>query len=154
MAINNTDKIINLITPSVESLGYELVGVEYIGSGKHSILRVYIDSDKGISLDDCAALSRQISSIFDVTDPIAGHYNLEVSSPGVERPLFHIGHYQRFLGHDIKLRLVRPLNGRRAFSGSIGRVSRRDNKVELLTELGSVMLDVDLIEKANLVVHF
>ena len=148
------DKIKALIDPVIIDMGYELVGIEYIASGKHSILRVYIDSDNGIGLDDCETVSRQISAIFDVEDPITDQYNLEVSSPGVERPLFHIGHYQRFLGHDVKLRLVRPIDGQRKFNGAIGSVSETDNSVELVTELGPVTLDIELIEKANLVAHF
>ncbi len=149
-----SDKIEALIDPVITDMGYELVGIEHTASGKHSILRVYIDSENGIGLDDCEAVSRQVSAIFDVEDPIATQYNLEVSSPGVERPLFHIGHYQRFLGYDIKLRLVRPINGQRKFNGVIGSVSELDNSVELVTELGSVTLDIELIEKANLVAHF
>ncbi|HIM57812.1 MAG TPA: ribosome maturation factor RimP [Gammaproteobacteria bacterium] len=148
------DKIEVLTDPVITDMGYELVGIEHVASGKHSILRVYIDSENGIGLDDCEAVSRQLSAIFDVEDPIATQYNLEVSSPGVERPLFHIGHYQRFLGHDIKLRLVRPINGQRKFNGAIGSVSETDHSVELITELGSVTLDIELIEKANLVAHF
>ncbi|MDG2353891.1 MAG: ribosome maturation factor RimP [Gammaproteobacteria bacterium] len=148
------DKIQVLINPVINDMGYELVGIEYVASGKHSTLRIYIDSDNGIGVDDCETVSRQVSAILDVEDPITNQYNLEVSSPGVERPLFHIGHYQRFLGHDIKLRLVRPINGQRKFVGAIGSVSETDNSVELVTELGPVMLDIELIEKANLVANF
>lgn len=148
------DKIEELINPVIVDIGYELVGIDYIASGKHSTVRVYIDSDKGIGLDDCEVVSRQISAIFDVEDPVSGQYNLEVSSPGIERPLFHIGHYQRFLGHDVKLRLLRPMNGQRKFNGAIGSVSEVNNSVELVTELGPVTLDIDMIEKANLIAHF
>ncbi|MEO1890686.1 MAG: ribosome maturation factor RimP [Candidatus Thioglobus sp.] len=148
------DKIEALIDPVINDMGYELVGIEYVASGKHSTLRIYIDSENGIGVDDCETVSRQISAIFDVEDPIASQYNLEVSSPGIERPLFHIGHYQRFLGHDIKLRLVRPINGQRKFVGVIGSVSEANNSVELVTELGPVILDIELIEKANLVADF
>ncbi len=149
-----TDKIIDLINPVIGDMGYELVGVEYVASGKHSILRVYIDIDNGIGIEDCEKVSRQLSAIFDVEDPISGQYNLEVSSPGIERPLFHIGHYQRFLGNDIKLRMVRPIDGQRKFSGTIGSVSEVNNTIELVTELGPVTLDIDMIEKANLVADF
>ena len=90
----------------------------------------------------------------DVEDPISGQYNLEVSSPGIERPLFKMAHYQRFLGHDVRLRTYRPLDGRRNFTGAIGSVSETSNTFELVTELGPVTLDIDLIEKANLVAHF
>ncbi|CAC9997142.1 Bacterial ribosome SSU maturation protein RimP [uncultured Gammaproteobacteria bacterium] len=149
-----TDKIEALIQPVIEDMGYELVGIEYIASGKHSILRVYIDSDQGIGLNDCETVSHQLSSIFDVEDPIMTQYNLEVSSPGVERPLFNIEHYQRFLGHDVKLRLLRSVNGQRKFNGAIGSVSEANNSIELMTDTGSYKLDIELIEKANLVAHF
>ncbi len=149
-----TDKIESLIQLVIKDIGYELVGVEYVARGKHSILRVYIDSDRGIGLDDCEVVSRQLSSIFDVEDPIATQYNLEVSSPGVERPLFNIEHYQRFLGYDVKLRLLRSVNGRRKFNGAIGSVSKINNSIELMTDTGSYKLDIELIDKANLVAHF
>ncbi|CAB9540372.1 Bacterial ribosome SSU maturation protein RimP [uncultured Gammaproteobacteria bacterium] len=149
-----TDKIEVLIQPVIEDMGYELVGIEYVASGKHSILRVYIDSEQGIGLSDCETVSRQLSSIFDVEDPITMPYNLEVSSPGIERPLFHIKHYQRFLGNDITLRLLRPIKGQRKFKGVIGSVSENNNSIELMTNTGSHKLDIDLIEKANLVAHF
>ncbi|MDC9726895.1 MAG: ribosome maturation factor RimP [Candidatus Thioglobus sp.] len=151
---NITEKITELVNPTLEDMGYELVGIEYIASGKHSILRVFIDTENGIGIEDCEKVSHQLSAIFDVEDPITGQYNLEVSSPGIERPLFHIGHYQRFLGNDIKLRMVRPIEGQRKFKGSIGSVSELNHTIELVTELGSVTLDIDMIEKANLVADF
>ena len=148
------DKVLSIITPSIQDLGYELLGIEYVPSGKHSILRLYIDSDDGIGVDDCEIVSRQVSAIMDVEDPITGQYNLEVSSPGIERPLFVVAHYMRFLGHDVRLRTFRPIEGRRNFTGAIGSVSEKSNSLELVTELGPVTLDLDLIEKANLVAHF
>ena len=149
-----SDKVVALINPSINNLGYELVGVEYVASGKHSILRLYIDSEEGIAVDDCEVVSRQVSAIMDVEDPISGQYSLEVSSPGIERPLFSVAHYQRFLGHDVRLRTFRPIDGRRNFTGAIGSVSETSNSLELVTELGPVALEIDLIEKANLVAHF
>ena len=148
------DKIVALINPVIEDMGYELLGVEYVASGKHSILRLYIDSEQGIGVDDCEAVSRQASAIMDVEDPIAGQYSLEVSSPGIERPLFTLAHYQRFLGHDISLRLFRPIEGRRKFTGSIGSISEVNKTIELVTELGPVIIVFNLIDKANLVAHF
>jgi len=148
------DKVLSIINPSIQDLGYELLGVEYAPSGKHSILRLYIDSEEGIGVDDCEIVSRQVSAIMDVEDPISGQYNLEVSSPGIERPLFVAEHYRRFLGHDVRLRTYRPIEGRRNFTGAIGSVSEKSNSLELVTELGPVTLDLDLIEKANLVAHF
>jgi len=148
------DKVLSIINTSIEDLGYELLGIEYVPSGKHSILRLYIDSEDGIGVDDCEIVSRQVSAIMDVEDPITGQYNLEVSSPGIERPLFVVAHYMRFLGHDVRLRTFRPIEGRRNFTGAIGSVSEKSNSLELVTELGPVTLDLDLIEKANLVAHF
>ncbi len=148
------DKVLSILNPSVHDLGYELLGVEYIPSGKRSILRLYIDSEKGIGVDDCEVVSRQVSAIMDVEDPISGQYNLEVSSPGIERPLFSIVHYMRFLGHEVRIKTYRPIEGRRKFNGTIGSVSEKSNTLELLTELDSVTLDMDLIEKANLVADF
>ena len=148
------DKVVALIGPVIEDMGYELLGVEYVASGKHSILRLYIDSEQGIGVDDCEAVSRQVSAIMDVEDPISGQYNLEVSSPGIERPLFTLAHYQRFLGNDISLRLFRPIDGRRKFTGSIGSISEANETIELVTELGPVTIDLNLIDKEHLVAHF
>ncbi|WP_428086838.1 ribosome maturation factor RimP [Candidatus Thioglobus sp.] len=149
-----TEKMTDLVAPVLEDMGYELVGIEYIASGKHSTLRIFIDTDNGIGIEDCEKVSHQLSAIFDVEDPIVGQYNLEVSSPGIERPLFNISHYQRFLGNDISLRMVRPISGQRKFKGSIGSVSELNNTIELVTELGPVTLDIDMIDKANLIADF
>jgi len=148
------DKVFSIINPIINDMGYELLGIEYIASGKNSVLRFYIDCEKGIGVNDCEAVSRQVGAIMDVEDPINGQYNLEVSSPGIERPLFVIAHYQRFLGHDVRLRTYRLINGRRNFTGCIGSVGETSGKVELVTELGPVFLEIDLIEKANLVAHY
>ena len=148
------EKVFSIINPIVIDMGYELLGIKYVASGKHSVLRLYIDCEEGIGVNDCETVSRQVSSIMDVEDPIIGQYNLEVSSPGIERPLFVIAHYQRFLGHDVFLRTYRPIDGRRNFTGCIGSVGEASNTIELVTELGPVTLDIDLIEKANLVAHF
>jgi len=149
-----TDKVFALINPVVRDMGYELLGLEYAPSGKHSVLRVYIDSDNGVGVNDCESVSRQVSAIMDVEDPISGQYNLEVSSPGIERPLFTIDHYRRFLGNDVSLRLYRPMDGRRKFTGNIGSISETNNTIELVTELGPLTMDLGLIEKANLIAHF
>ncbi len=149
-----TDKVFALINPVVRDMGYELLGLEYVPSGKHSVLRVYIDSDNGVGVNDCESVSRQVSAIMDVEDPISGQYNLEVSSPGIERPLFTIDHYRRFLGNEVSLRLYRPMDGRRKFTGNIGSISETNNTIELVTELGPLTMDLGLIEKANLIAHF
>ena len=148
------DKVLSIINPIVIDMGYELLGIEYVGSGKNSVLRLYIDCEEGVGVNDCETVSRQVSSIMDVEDPISGQYNLEVSSPGIERPLFVIAHYQRFLGYDVCLRTYRTVDGKRNFTGCIGSVVEVSNTIELVTELGPVTLEIDLIEKANLVAHF
>ena len=148
------DKVFSIINPIVIDMGYELLGIEYVGGGKHSVLRLYIDCEEGVGVNDCETVSRQVSAIMDVEDLINGQYNLEVSSPGIERPLFVIAHYQRFLGYDIRLRTYRPIDGKRNFTGCIGSVVKTINTIELVTELGPVTLDIDLIEKANLVAHY
>ena len=124
------DKVFSIINPIVIDMGYELLGIEYASIGKHSVLRIYIDCEEGIGVNDCETVSRQVSAIMDVEDPINWQYNLEVSSPGIERPLFVIAHYQRFLGHDISLRTYRPIDGRRNFTGSIGSVVEASNTIE------------------------
>lgn len=142
-----------LIQPVVDGLGYELVGIEYIPQGRHSILRVFIDKPEGIVVDDCSAVSRQISGVMDVEDPIHGEYSLEVSSPGFDRPLFKVEHYQRFIGEKCAVRLKRLYEGRRKFKGTI--VSTTEDV--LTFDLGGdIVIDVPFneIDKANLEPEF
>ena len=109
-----------MLEPGIRSMGYELVGVEYHGSGKGGgLLRVYIDSEQGISADDCQRVSYQVSGVLDVEDPIPGHYTLEVSSPGLDRRLRTLAHFQAALGTDINLELKRPIDGRKRFRGRL-----------------------------------
>ncbi|MEN9461286.1 MAG: ribosome maturation factor RimP, partial [Pseudomonadota bacterium] len=99
-----------LFEPAVTALGYELVGVERLSFGRRgALLRVYIDSPTGITVDDCGRVSHQISGILDVEEPIKSDYTLEVSSPGLDRPLFALEHYVRFVGKEVSLRLHRPI---------------------------------------------
>ncbi len=107
----------DLIQPVVESMGFELVGVEFHASDHHGVLRVYIDHEKGITVDDCADVSRQISALLDVEDPIVQAFDLEVSSPGINRPLFKQADYVRFSGLKAKIKLAVALDGRKNFSG-------------------------------------
>lgn len=110
-------KVETMLQPVVESLGYELVGIEYGDQGRGMLLRVYIDQDEGITLSDCEAVSRRVSALMDVEDVIAGHYDLEVSSPGLDRPLFKPEHYERFVSQKVKIVMSVPLMGRRRFTG-------------------------------------
>lgn len=139
-----------IINPAIALLGYELVGCELHRSGGRSLLRVYIDSDKGVTLEDCERASRQISAVLDVEDPISGAYDLEVSSPGLNRPLFVLEHYQRFIGKPAKIRLRMPQQDRRNFTGKIAGVN--DGIITLIGENGEVWeLPFPNIEKGNLI---
>ncbi len=141
-----------LIEPIVIGMGYEMLGVEYIPQGKHSVLRVYIDKPEGISVDDCGDVSRQISAMLDVEDPIKGEYNLEVSSPGLDRPLFTLTHFAQFTGRSATVRLKMPINGQRKFVGLIESVA--NDVLNLESNGESVAIPFDLIDKANLVPEF
>jgi ribosome maturation factor RimP len=125
-----------LIKPAVEALGYELVGVEFRRGRKRALLRVYIDKPDGITLDDCARVSHQVSGVLDVEDPIVEGYDLEVSSPGLDRPLFEPEHFERFAGHRVRVRMSPPVEGRRKFTGML-----------LGIENGQVRVDEDGIER-------
>lgn len=105
-----------LLGPTIEALGLELWGIEYAPSRSNGLLRIYIDhAERPITLEDCEAVSREVSASLDVADPISGQYTLEVSSPGLDRPLFEATHYARFIGHDAKVQLIAPLAGRKRF---------------------------------------
>ena len=141
-----------MLSPTVTALGYELVGIEYVSQGKHSILRIYIDSENGIKLEDCELVSRQISGVLDVEDPISGEYSLEVSSPGTERPLFSIEHYEKFIGQPVFIRFHGMVEKRRKLKGHI--VAVEDNNIKI-SELGTELefeFDLDDIDKAHLIV--
>jgi ribosome maturation factor RimP len=138
-----------LIEPVVTGLGYELVGVEYLAQGHHSLLRVYVDSDAGITVDDCADVSRQLSAMLDVEDPLPGAYSLEVSSPGVDRPLFEAADFERFSGQQARIRLLAPLDGQRKFKGVLTGI--QNNNVLLMEDGREVSVPLDRIAKANLV---
>ena len=133
----------------MQGLGYELVGIEYHPRGRSSLLRVYIDAPDGVNVDDCERASRQISSALDVDDPIPGQYMLEVSSPGLDRPLFTAEHFQRFSGNRVKLRVSPPLDGRRNFSGVL--VGMRDDAVVVVEDDEEVAVPLQNIEQARLV---
>ncbi len=142
-----------LISPVVLSLGYEFVGLEYLPQGKHSLLRIYIDKPEGITVDDCGTVSHQVSGVLEVEDPIKGHYVLEVSSPGLDRPLFKLEDFERFSGHHVQIKLQIPLNGRRNFKGLLQGVQVADQRVELAVDEEIFSLPWDRIEKARLVVE-
>lgn len=131
-------------------MGYELVGLEILSLPKAGrLLRVYIDGLTGITLDDCAAVSHQLSGVLDVDGPISGAYDLEVSSPGLDRPLLELAHFEKFKGHKVKVRLAEVVSGRRRYTGVIQDVTGDD--VELSVEGQQVVVNFAQIECANLV---
>lgn len=138
-----------MVLPAVEACGFELWGLEFLPQGKSSVLRIYIDSPDGVTVEGCSKVSHQVSGILDVEDPIAGEYMLEVSSPGWDRPLFALAHYQRFVGSEVSLRLVAPINARRRYKGVIQSVV--DNRIDLLFEGQIIPIPFPQIDKANLV---
>lgn len=141
--------IAQLIEPTVTALGLELWGVEHGKQGKFSVLRIYIDSDEGITIDDCERVSRQVSALLDVEDPINGEYTLEVSSPGIDRPLFTVPQFQRYIGELVNIRTRGPVQGRRKFKGTITEVV--DDKVVITVDGNSYTLPHADIEKASVV---
>lgn len=144
-------KLTELVSAPVEALGYELVGIEFVRS-RTSILRIYIDSEDGINVDDCADVSHQVSAVMDVEDPITVPYNLEVSSPGLDRPLFTAEHYTRFMGEDVSLVLRMAVQNRRKWQGTIKSVD--GEMITVHVEGSDEVFALSNIQKANLVPHF
>ena len=144
-----SEKLVAMITPAVSALGFELVGVEHMAQGRHSLLRIYIDHENGINVDDCGHVSHQVSAVLDVEDPIHGEYTLEVSSPGLERPLFTLEHYARFVDNLAEIRMHAPINGRRKFKGRIQGVE--GDEVILDMDDKEYRLAIANIDKAHLI---
>ena len=141
-----------LLAPVVEALGYECWGVEFLSQGRHSLLRVYIDHANGVLVDDCEKISRQISGVLDVEDPISSEYTLEVSSPGMDRPLFTLEQFARHAGELVKIKLRSPFEGRRNFQGLLRGAEEQD--VVVLVDDHEYLLPIDLIDKANIIPRF
>lgn len=149
--LNLEQQLTNIIQVPVDALGFELVGIEYI-RGRYPVLRVYIDSENGISVDNCADVSRQISAVLDVEDPITDAYTLEVSSPGMDRPLFTLEHYQRFIGEEVTLSLRIAVANRRKWKGQIK--SAQDGMITLNIDGNDEVFAFSNIQKANIVPNF
>lgn len=143
------DTLQALLEPVVENLGFELADLELRTGGRDGVLRVFIDKADGINIEDCEEVSRQISAILDVEDPMQGNYTLEVSSPGLDRTLTKPAHFRRFMGQDVRVKLRFPLAGRRNFSGSLKAVD--DEKIEVVVDGESHSLPLETIESARLI---
>ena len=114
------EKVREIISPTAETLGYYLWDVEYVKEGADFILRITIDSEEGITIDDCEAMSRAIDPILDQHDPIPDQYLLEVSSPGIERELTRDDHFELCVGEKVEVRLFAPVDGSRVWVGILG----------------------------------
>ena len=143
------DELANLLGPTVERLGYELADLEARLGGKGGLIRVFIDKPEGIDLDDCEKVSRAVSALLDVEDPVPGNYNLEVSSPGLDRKLTKVEHFQRFEGETVKVSMRFPIEGRRLFRGTL--VSSSDENIVVEVDGESHSLPLKTIDTARLV---
>ena len=156
---DKADQIAELLSPTVSALGLELLGIEYLPAPGGATVRLYIDMPQSgaghidveprhVGIEDCEAVSREVSAQLDVEDPITGNYTLEVSSPGLERPLFGAAQFARFVGENAKVVLKLPQDGRRRLQGKIARVE--GSIITFVLEAGEFVVDAANIEKAKL----
>ena len=143
------DEIQKLLEPTIERLGFELTDLEVRLSGKGGLLRLTIDKPDGIDLDDCQKVSHAASALLDVEDPVAGEYNLEVSSPGLDRKLTKVEHFQRFEGETLKITMRFPIVGRRRFRGKL--MSSNDENIVVEVDGEAHSLPLAMIDTARLV---
>lgn len=144
-----SEELTRLIEPTVAGLGYELCDLEAKFGGKHGTLRVFIDKPDGVGLDDCEKVSLAVSALLDVEDPLPGQYDLEVSSPGLDRKLTKVEHFQRFAGETVKVQLRFPLAGRKRFRGRL--LSSDDKNIVVDVDGESHSLPIATIDVARLV---
>ncbi len=143
------DFLQTLLQPVVESLGYEFWGLDFGGRGRTRLLRVYIDGPEGINVEDCARVSRQISALLDVEDPISGEYTLEVSSPGLDRPIFTLDQYARLVGQQAKITLRDAYDGRKNFTGLLKGVEQ--DEVILQVDAEEFCFPIETLDRGRLV---
>lgn len=142
------ERLVALVEPVLEAMGLELVDLELKREAGGKVLRIFIDSPAGIDLDTCADASESLSARLDAEDPIEGPYTLEVSSPGLERPLTKKEHFARYIGERARIRTSEPVDGRREFVGIIAEAD--DAGVEIEVEGKRYRIAYDLIGRANL----
>ena len=139
----------SLIEPVVTGMGFELWGLEHLTQGRFSILKIYIDAEKGIEVDDCASVSRQVGSLLDVEEPLKGQYTLEVSSPGMDRRLFTFEQFDLMKGSKVKLKLNKPFDGKKRFNGLL--IGTEDKDVVLRVGEEETLFPYEMIDRANVV---
>ncbi|BFU59849.1 MULTISPECIES: ribosome maturation factor RimP [Rodentibacter] len=141
-----------MLQSTVEDLGCELWGIECQRTGRFMTVRLFIDKEGGVTVDDCADVSRQVSAILDVEDPIADKYNLEVSSPGLDRPLFTLAQYERYIGQEIIIHLRIPVMDRRKWQGKLERIE--NDMLTLIVDDQEQAFVFGNIQKSNVVAKF
>jgi ribosome maturation factor RimP len=149
--VDATDRIARLITPTLDGMGYELVRVQLTGGKGRQTLQIMAERQDraGMKVDDCADISRAVSALLDVEDPLPGAYELEVSSPGIDRPLTRLDDYRRFAGFEARIELLAPVEGRKRFRGRLKGVA--GDRVTIETEEGETDLPFGSIQRAKLV---
>ena len=148
MTTNLRERLITLLEPVIGRLGYELVDLEYTSARGHGLVRLFIDRPEGVTLDECALVSREVSSVLDVEDPIPNAYTLEVSSPGFDRVLRTQAHFGRFVGSRVFVELKEPREGRRRYTGKLLTVD--DGGIALEVDQEHVAMRFEEIGKARL----
>lgn len=150
MSNDKASELQGLLAPVVASLDLELLGIEFVPMGKAALLRLYIDAPgRHVGIEDCEAASREVSALLDVNDPIESEYTLEVSSPGLDRPLFNVAQFARFIGEEVKLSLRLPQDGRRRLQGRV--LKAEGDTVVVQVDEREMALKHANIEKARLV---
>lgn len=145
--------LIAMLEPTIEDMGFELLGLELAQAGRNVTLRIYIDHEEnGVNVDNCADVSRQVSALLDVEDPISSEYNLEVSSPGIDRPLFKPEHFIKAEGEEVRLRTKLPQDGRRNFKGDLVKVE--GDMLTLHIDGKDFLVMLSNVEKANIIAKF
>lgn len=146
------DELQTLLAPQVVELGYEFWGMEVQIHPKNRLLRLFIDAEKGITVDDCALVSRTAGAILDVEDLIPGEYRLEVSSPGMDRPLFSLAQFKSYIGETVKLKLNKSFEGRKNYKGILSAVV--DDEISIIHDDFEYTMPFEWVDKANVVPRF
>jgi ribosome maturation factor RimP len=150
-ALDKTAEIARLVEPTLQAMGYELVRVQFSGGSHRPTLQIMAErvDRRGMTVDDCSEISRALSALLDVEDPMTGSYMLEISSPGIDRPLVRPTDYERFAGFEARIETNMPIEGRRRFRGRLGALE--NGQVSIMDAAGEVRLPLEQIHKAKLV---
>jgi ribosome maturation factor RimP len=142
-------RLAGIVGPAIEGMGFELVRLRLMGGKKPTLQIMAEKPEGGIEVEECAAISRQVSALLDVEDPIEGEYTLEVSSPGIDRPLTRLKDFERWDGYEARLETAELIDGRRRFKGTLAGIDGEDVLIEI--EEGTVGLNFDWLTDAKLV---